>query len=225
MIETMIFDMDGILIDSEPLHMQVNLQYFRSIGAPVSEEFYKREFVGTPPVSMLKRLKQEFCLTPSIRQLTDESQQYMLSAFKTTELEPMPGIIPLLERCSEERITLAVGSSSCIELIEHVTEAIGIQHYFSHLVSGAHIERGKPFPDIFLTAAGRCGSDPADCLVVEDSTNGIRAAAAAGMLCASLRDPEGHQDSELADITLEDFSPAQCDRLFSFIHDQQRGRD
>ena len=181
MIDTVIFDMDGVLIDSEPIHWQVNQDYFASIGAPISDNEYSDRFVGLPLDKMLEHIRNTRGIKRSIEEMFAESMANHLEAFSKADLVAVPGITELIRDLKEKGINLAVGSSSSSKLIDIILNKIGLREYFTHTVSGFEVEHGKPSPDIFLEVASRFHAHTDRCLVIEDSALGVQAAKAANM--------------------------------------------
>ncbi len=207
MIDTVIFDMDGVLIDSEPIHWKVNQDYFASIGAPMDDEAYSDRFVGLPLDKMLEHLRETRGITRPLEEMFAESMANHIKAFSEADLVAVDGIRELIISMKEKGLNLAVGSSSAAELIEIILKKIGLSEYFSHTVSAFEVENGKPSPDIFLEAAARFNASPENCLVIEDSALGIQAARSAGMKVVGVRNhTSGNQDLSRADILVTGFS-------------------
>ena len=123
-----------------------------------------------------------------------------------SSLTAIPGTGKLIKGLKTRGYPVALASSSSGKVIEAELRKIGLYDHFDLIFSGDGIERGKPFPDIFIQTAGKLGIDPADCLVFEDSRNGVAAAKAAGMKCAGYINPtSGDQDLTAADMIIDDF--------------------
>jgi HAD superfamily hydrolase (TIGR01509 family) len=186
-----IFDMDGVLLDSEPLHMIAMNQVLAAHGHAVDEAEFNT-FVGASS-------DETWAALARARGLPDDAALYIArySDAVATVLEqqatPMPGLLPLLADLRAAGMPLAVGSTSPLRWIEVSLRRCGIRDYFTAIVSGEMVARPKPAPDIFLRAAELLGAPPARCLVIEDSGRGLEAARAAGMFAVALRRPEaGH---------------------------------
>ena len=220
MIDTVIFDMDGVLIDSEPIHKSINQHFFEEIGAPVSDDHYHDNFVGMPLEKMLILLKEEFSLEPPVSELLERCNRNLHHEFEKASLKPIDGVEALIKEFSRRGYHLAVGSSSSPELISLLTAKLGLTDYFEHLVSGYEVERGKPHPDLFLHIAGLFNSKPENCLVIEDSALGLDAAFQAGMKSVAYRNiSSGNQNLKRAALVLESYSSEERDRVletFSF---------
>ena len=207
MIDTVIFDMDGVLIDSEPVHQKVNLAFFSSLGITISKEFYYKNFVGLPVEQMMVYIKKEYKVDESLPSLLNRCAIQLYKAFEETELKPVEGVEELLIACLERKFKLAVGSSSSPELIKLIINKLGLTSYFQLLVSGAEVEKGKPNPDVFLKIAEKLSVKPEGCVVIEDSALGLSAACQAGMLSIGVRNASsGEQDLGLGKIVVSDFN-------------------
>lgn len=138
----------------------------------------------------------------------------MLELVKTEPIVPISGIVPLLSAIKAQGLKTAIASSSSYPFIYAVVDKLGIRDYFDKVVSGEDVQEGKPAPDVFLAAAKVLEVAPEAALVVEDSANGVLAAAAAGMKCVGyINESSGAQDLSKATIIIEDFGTLTVDRL------------
>ncbi len=217
MIRTVIFDMDGVLIDSEPIHQRVNQAYFKDLGTRVTQEFYQKNFIGLPVEQMLIYLKKEYTLKESVPQMLKECSDLLFRDFEQSDLTPTAGAADLLGELKSRGCNLAVGSSSSPELIALIIRKLGLSDYFDHLVSGYQVERGKPHPDLFLKIADIFGTSPGECAVIEDSALGLEAAHAAGMKAVGVDNPESMQDMSRASITVGGFTPPEREEILSAL--------
>ncbi|HLT92268.1 MAG TPA: HAD family hydrolase [Woeseiaceae bacterium] len=220
-----IFDMDGVLVDSEPMHMRLEREMFERLSLPISEAEHQA-FVGMSPAGMWGTIKARFDLPHAVDDLVEMDTDVKAREIGATPLEPIDGVEELIADLEDAGCELAVASSSQKRLIEAVTEGLGLRQRFSHLVSAEEVRRGKPHPDVFIRAAELCGRKPADCLVIEDSANGVRAALAAGMKCVGfVNESAGRQDLSGADLVVRNFGDAArkeivaLARSLSFLRD------
>ncbi|TIS60234.1 HAD family hydrolase [Mesorhizobium sp.] len=175
--ELVIFDCDGVLVDSEALSVSALLGMIALAGGSVSEDAAYEHFLGKSMKSVREILGRDFGLEITDAHLTTMRAELMRK-FRE-ELQPMPGIAQVLPRL---RVPRCVASSGTLDRIRHALDVTGLLGLLEpHLFSAAMVERGKPAPDLFLHAASRMGAVPQNCLVVEDSPAGIEAARAAGM--------------------------------------------
>jgi HAD superfamily hydrolase (TIGR01509 family) len=196
-----IFDMDGVLVDSEPMHTDAMRQVLRPYGVPYTDR-ENEEFFGFTDLEVFRRLHERYGLEPDARELTRRRAQLLVRLTRERSV-PMPGIPDVPRRLRALGYRLAVASSSALEVIEATVEVLGLAPVFETLVSGLDVGRGKPAPDVFLETARRLALPPRECVVVEDSRNGLRAAKAAGMACATVPCPATrHEDFAEADWRL-----------------------
>ena len=181
-LEAIIFDMDGVLIDSEKFYMESEQLILKSFGIEV-EPLHFRKYCGTTQDYIWSHIKEEFDLTASVEELKKIAPKYLLKLFKEKGVELIPGVRKIITELSVSPLKTAVASSTGKQLIkEHLTE-LDIVTCFDTLQSGEEVANSKPAPDVFLKAAEVLGVKPENCLVIEDSRNGVLAAKAAGMTC------------------------------------------
>jgi HAD superfamily hydrolase (TIGR01509 family) len=175
-----IFDMDGVLLDSEPLHHDaVNAVLFEDGLPPLSLAEYTR-YLGTTDEDMWRDLRTTCGLGRRHEHYLSRFDAHVLAAYRQHAIAA-PGAIDLLDRLAACGLPLAVASSSRVQWVETCLDTIGIRRYFDDIVGGDMVARGKPDPEIFLLAARRLRVQPASCVVIEDSPAGVTAARRAGM--------------------------------------------
>ncbi|MBI3818050.1 MAG: HAD family phosphatase [Planctomycetes bacterium] len=176
-----LWDLDGTLVDSEPLHRRAILEALAARGAdPTALD--PRDFVGRGERDFWLFCKDRFSLAEPVEALVDHKDSIYTEMVRV-ELQVMPGAIDCLEQFAAARKPMAIASGSSPRAIAAAVSAVGLGHYFRELVSSLDpaVRRSKPHPDVFLEAARRLGVDPRECLVIEDAQWGVRAAVAAGM--------------------------------------------
>lgn len=212
-----IFDMDGVLIDSEPIHTRVEQEIFRSLGLTVSAEAHNR-FVGMSPHGMWSAIRERYGLEQPVAGLVAMDIRAKVRAFARTTLSPATGVEGLIRSIAGAGYGLAIASSSSRILIDIIVAALGFDEYFPHRVSTEEVRDGKPAPDIFLAAAQRCNRPASHCVVIEDSHNGVRASLAAGMTCIGYRNrSSGDQDLSDADLVVDSFDDAGIRRIMETV--------
>ena len=204
-IEAVIFDMDGVLADSEPLyHLSMN-QVLQAHGHSLTDED-NRIILGTTVTHTWQWLKDRFGLDGQIEDWIGVYDRIILKNLKEN-VEPSPGLYDLLDSLKTRGLPIGLASSSQANWVDSVLTTLDVKDRFSVVVSGDMVTNGKPAPEIFLKAAGELGAEPSRCLVFEDSPHGIQAGKSAGMMVvAVLTDLTRDLDLSLADRRIESLS-------------------
>lgn len=182
-----IFDMDGVLLDSEPLHYRALRDVLAGEGHEWTEKDNER-LLGTTVADTFRIISQTVDLMRPHDDLIDIYNTEVL-AILSGPLEPAPGLLHLLGRLRSHGVPIAVASSSLRDWIETTLGSLRIRAYFSIVVSGEDIKQGKPAPDIYLRTAELLDVPPVRCAAIEDAPNGIASAQAAGMRVIAVRTP------------------------------------
>ncbi len=215
MIKAVIFDMDGVMIDSEPLWEKTE----RILLARRDIEYsptYRDQIVGLNQNDSGKLLINTFELEETVEDIISERVE-ILTAIYEEELEVVLDLIPLLDNLRDSKFKLAVASSSPLRVINFVLDMFSLQEYFPVVVSGECTENGKPHPDIYLHTAKRLEVEPSECVAIEDSINGVKSAKAAGMYCIAVPDKRLSQmEFQNADIIVPNLNRINSDLINSF---------
>lgn len=204
MIDTILFDMDGLLVDSEPYWKKAEKAVFGELGLVLNDELL-REVMGFRLNEVVEHWYRYQNWPEPNFQKTEADIINCMKTMLSKEAVALPGVIESLEYSRKMGYKTALASSSSMQLIEVVVNKLGITSYFDLLYSAESEPYGKPHPAIFISAAKQLGSDPNTCLVVEDSLNGVIAAKAAKMLCVAVPEKEKQSDPKfsIADFKLE----------------------
>jgi HAD superfamily hydrolase (TIGR01509 family) len=196
-----IFDMDGVLVDSEPLGLLAMRQVMARHGVTYAEAD-NNEFVGRTTLEECRILRSRHQLQAEARALTSEYVEILVGLIRDRP-RPMPGVPAVLDELHAARYRMALASSAEPVVIAENLRALDLARFFEAVVSGTEVARGKPAPDVFVETARRLRLPAESCLVIEDSRNGLLAAKAAGMACAIIPcDATRHQDFREADHCL-----------------------
>lgn len=207
MIQTVIFDMDGVIVDTEPVHHYAYQQHFKQLQIEVSQEVYA-SFTGNSTKNIYERLKVTYNLAEEVGDLVLAKRSFFNDAFDAKpDLYLLDGVLDLIQELHAAGIQLVLASSSAKVTIDRIFRRFNLYPYFSHIVSGEDFPKSKPHPAIFLEAARLAQSPIENCVVIEDSTNGILAAKAAGIYCIGYDSVNSKlQDYSQADRVIAHFS-------------------
>lgn len=203
--KAVIFDMDGVLVDSEPLHISVESNMLMELNIPLKKEMYAR-FAGTTNLSMWRTLANEFKLGKSPEELSAESnRRFIDELLNKNKVQLFEGVLEVLTNLSERGIALALASSSNKDVVESILTKFELKKYFNAIITGSDVQHSKPHPEIFLIAAKKLKVSPSFCVVVEDSPNGVKAAHLAGMDCIGFESGKDHPDINEAKWIIKSF--------------------
>lgn len=179
-LKAVLFDMDGVIVDSEPEYFRIEMELFKRFNVGFNEQDQGR-FVGINPLIMWQEIKDKYELTQTVKELYDIEADMMREYYAVGELKVIDPIQQLIQEIFDHGFLCAVASSSDKENIYQVLKRLALSDFFKAVVSNNDVERCKPLPDIYLLAAKRLRVQPSECIVIEDSNAGVTAAQAAGM--------------------------------------------
>ncbi|MEO6694539.1 MAG: HAD family phosphatase [Ignavibacteria bacterium] len=216
--KAIIFDMDGVLIDSEPAYLEMNKKLFKQFGIVMDDEDYNA-LVGMPSLPMWTMLKEKYDLKNEVSDFLNMEKNRMNEILDSNLItEPVKGILSLLELLKKKNYKLSVASSSAKENINFVLEKLSLGVYFDFVISGEEVKNGKPAPDIFLKVAEEFSINNSKCFVIEDSNNGVKAAGGAGMKSIGFKNNNTNlQDLDDADIIVQNFVGEDLQKILNFI--------
>ena len=193
--------MDGVIVDTEPVHHFAYYQHFKHLNIEVTQEMYAT-FTGNSTKNVYQKLKDTFSLEHEVENLVQAKRSFFNDAFDLKEdLDLLPGVRELIVDLHSNGIQLILASSASKVTIERVFKRFGLHQYFSHIVSGEDFEKSKPHPAIFEHAASLSAAPKEECIVIEDSTNGVKAATGAGIYCIGYQS-ENSKLQELAEADM-----------------------
>lgn len=205
MITSILFDMDGVLIDSQPMHYEADRITLEHFGVAADIKLLE-SFAGTTNPDRYARFKELFHMPYTVDAMVEFREKVIMDYVHSHALEGIRGVARLLEGIRKAELKTAVASSSSYAYIYAVLSKLGFEEYFDKIVSGEDMKNGKPAPDIFLKTARELDSQPGECVVIEDSGNGVLAANRAGMKVVGFINPSsGKQNLSTATLIIDTF--------------------
>ena len=212
--KAVIFDMDGVLIDSEFHWLKAEIGFLAKYGITPSREL-STTMIGRSLRESVTILKEKFNLSQSVAELLGEKRKYS-NAIYEYQAQVMPGAAALISRVKQAGLKTAIASGASLERVRTIIARFGWKEYFNELVSSDQVgHQGKPNPAIYRYAVDRLGLTAGQCVAIEDSVNGLRAARGAGVACIAVPDPRwswgDFSEADIIAASLED------KKLWSFI--------
>ncbi|WP_339751793.1 HAD family phosphatase [uncultured Winogradskyella sp.] len=206
MLKAILFDMDGVIVDTEPLHRKAYHQMFDDVNIKVNSVLYE-SFTGQSTINICKRLVDHFNLNEEPKYLVNLKRKHFKYLFENdSNLVLIDGVLERIKDYYYNGLKLVVASSASMPNINRIFDRFDLNPYFSAKFSGSDLKQSKPHPEIFIKAAESTGFNKSECMVIEDSTNGIKAAHLGGIFCAGFKSEHSSgQDYSLANIVISDF--------------------
>ena len=207
MMEAVIFDLDGTLVDSMWIWRDIDIAYLNKFNICLPENL-QSEIEGMSFTETAQYFKDKFQIPDSIEKMKDDWNEMAWEKY-STEVPMKPGAIEFLKYCKRNHIKMGIATSNSVELVQNIARVHGLHDYFSVIKTSCDAKKGKPAPDIYLLVAKELQVNPSNCLVFEDIIPGILAGKAAGMkVCAIEDEYSNHQAEEkhnLSDFYIKDY--------------------
>ena len=218
MLKAILFDMDGVIVDTEPLHHKAYYNMFSDFGIEVNATLYQ-SFTGQSTINICRILCEQFNLDVHPKDLVERKRFHFKDLFfNDSNLSLIDGVLNLIKDYHNNGITLVLASSASMTTINNVFTRFDLDRYFVAKLSGADLKASKPHPEIFIKAAEASGYKKSECIVIEDSTNGIKAAYDAGIYCIGFDSINSkNQDYTLAQKVVSDFTDITYDNLRDIV--------
>lgn len=219
MLKAVIFDMDGVIIESEPLHYIAYHKMFEDVNIKVPDTLYE-SFTGKSTLNICKQLCDLYNLELPPETLVDLKRKHFDLIFENdTKFDLIEGVLDLIKDYHKNGLTLVLGSSATMPSIERIFKRFDLNQYFKAKLSGADLKESKPHPEIFINAVKASGFKTEECMVIEDATNGILAAKGAGVFCVAYDSFHSkNQDYSLADLVIKKFDDIRYDKITQFFN-------
>lgn len=203
-LKAIIFDMDGVIINSEPIHLKLEKELAEELGGTITDEEHSH-FIGTTDYYMWSTLKEKFNIELSVDEIVEIKRRKFRENIHQVKL--IDNFWDFLIMVFEANYKLALASSNNRQTVDLIIDRFNLDKYLKVAMSGEEVKKGKPDPEIFLTTADKLNIDPSNCIVIEDAENGVAAAKSAGMKCIGLQNP-GFEDQDLsnADLVINNFN-------------------
>lgn len=217
-LKAILFDMDGVIVDTEPLHHKAYNNMFNDFDLNVSPSLYQ-SFTGQSTINICRFLCEQFNLEVEPIELVERKRFHFKDLFfNDTSLSLIDGVLDLIKDYYSNGLTLVLASSASMTTINNVFTRFDLDKYFVAKLSGADLRFSKPHPDIFIKATKASGFNRSECIVIEDSTNGIKAAFDAGIYCIGFDSINSkNQDYTLAKKVVSDFTDITYDNLRGIV--------
>lgn len=206
--------MDGVLVNSEPIAFTAYGSLFKALNIVVPDDV-SATFIGSSDKNNMQKLKEFYKLEHTHEQLIDEKRKHYYEVFDAAlDMELMAGVKDLIINLHKNGMKLILASSATKLKISKIFTRFNLYPYFDEVISGDDFEFSKPHPAIFLEAVAKSGFTADECVIIEDSTNGIKAAKAAGVYCIAYKSGHGlEQDTSEADVVITDFSSLNFEKI------------
>jgi HAD superfamily hydrolase (TIGR01509 family) len=207
MLKAVLFDMDGVIVDTEPLHRKAYFLMFKDMGIDVTEAMYT-SYTGQSTINICKQLVSYYNLDATPQTLVAIKRKHFKYLFENdNSLQLLDGVLALIKNYYNNGLTLVLASSASMPNINRIFERFDLDQYFVAKLSGADLKQSKPHPEIFIKAAQASGQPKKHCMVIEDSSNGIKAANDAGIFVVGYDSAHStDQDYSKADKVVSSFS-------------------
>ena len=219
-MKAVIFDMDGVLVDTNPHHRTAWREYYQRNGKTLSDADFVQHVSGKHNADIVAHLFAGQTLTPEEVHRLSHDKEALFREIYQPDITPVAGLVPFLKSLKEAGLKLAVATSAPVENLDFVMDALNIRSYFDALLNESMVSHPKPDPEIYEKAMEMLGVEPADCVIFEDSMTGIQAAKASGATVIGMATTQTPDELyPFVDDVAHDFTDITLDRLQGLIKD------
>lgn len=211
-----IFDMDGVIVDSNPAHKIALKAFCKQHGYDLSDREMIAKIYGRTNKDWIANLFRNQLTWEEQRKFAAEKEQLFREIYEK-DIKPVNGLIPFLDELKKNDIPRAIATSAPRENVDFTVEKTGISSYFDIILDESHVSVGKPDPEIYLKTAGALKYDPANCIVIEDSLSGVESAKRAGCKVIGITTTHAKEEFNNVDLVIDDFSGLTLDQLSDLI--------
>jgi len=205
MIKAVIFDMDGVISDTQKLHSLIETDLLKRNGINITPEEITKNYGGVPTKVFFEKIFKDYKIEVDLENILKEKWEKIMASVPNN-ISALPGVVKLIKDLKKAGVKLAVASSSIAKFIDLVLSELEIRENFDVITSVEEVEHGKPDPDIFLLSAKKLNTDPKECVVIEDAISGMTGAKRASMMCIGLISDERSYPADLTVTSLEDLT-------------------
>ncbi|SFQ33567.1 HAD family hydrolase [Hymenobacter arizonensis] len=218
---TLIFDMDGVIVDNTPYQARAFQLLFRDLGLTTNARKLLARLNGMPSTNILKTV---FTNPVPEKQLKNYSEQreFLYRTLYWSKRRAMPGLVPFLKAARAAGFKIGLGTGSPPETISYIVDHLDLRQHFDAIVGKADVDRGKPHADTFATTAAKLGARPEDCVVFEDAVLGEQAAYKAGMRCVAVASSLSAKAFQNPLTVIKDFTGFTPERLLELLEQQPK---
>ncbi|HEX5552968.1 MAG TPA: HAD family phosphatase [Chitinophagaceae bacterium] len=209
---SVIFDMDGTLVDNNAYHLKAWQAFFKAHGKTLTERHFTKELSGIDSANTIRIMLGNHLSDEAVAAYRDEKEQ-LYRRLITPHIQPLAGLVPLVQTLTAAGIPLGIATSATWDNIAFTLRKLNLEPYFKVIVDATMVDRGKPDPAIYLMTAAKLAVPPGDCIVFEDSLHGIKSARDAGMKVIALTTSHDPESLRHADEVTDDYTGVNLSQL------------
>lgn len=213
-----LFDMDGVIVHSNPAHKKAIQEFCHKHGQDLSQEFLENRLYGRTNAEWIPELFGSIS-DERLNQLADEKEQMFRDMF-TPEEHIVHGVIPFIKELKKQQVKIAVATSAPAENADYILNRLSIYSYFDAVLDSSHVSKGKPHPEPYLNAARAIGFDASSCIVIEDSVSGVKSGLNAGAKVVGITTTHTRKELGSCHLVIDDFEDLTLEDLSTLIQEK-----